>query len=64
MKVPKWFSGGAFTPTAVATFFSLVAAPIGGIGVIALMFGAWVPGLVFAASGAALWLVGKYLIDR
>ena len=64
MVPPKWLRGGAYTPTVLATFLSLVAAPIGGLGVIALVFGAVVPGVIFLVAGIALWAMGRWLIDR
>lgn len=64
MRTPRWLAGGAHTPTAVGTFISLVAAPLGGLGFLALALGAWLAGTVMTGSAVALWLGGKALIDR
>lgn len=64
MKEPSWTDGGATIPTLVGTFSSFLAGPIGGLGLIIALFGAWVPALVFSAAGLALWFGGRWLIDR
>ena len=64
MKEPHWTDGGATVPTVVATLISLMAAPIGGLGVIAALFGAWAPAVVFSSAGLVLWAGGRRLIDR
>lgn len=64
MKEPSWTDGGATVPTVVATLSTFLAAPIGGLGVIIAMFGAWVPALAFSSAGLALWFGGRWLIER
>lgn len=64
MKEPRWTEGGATIPTVVATLSSFLAAPIGGLGLLAALFGAWLPAVIFASSGLALWFGGRSLIDR
>lgn len=64
MRRRRWYDGGEYVPTVAATALSLLAAPIGGLGIIVLLFGAWLPATVFIGSGVAMWLVGRYLIDR
>jgi len=64
MKEPAWADGGETIPTVVATLSSFLAAPIGGLGLIIALFGAWVPALIFSASGLALWFGGRWLIGR
>lgn len=61
---PKWLEGGAFTATVIATFFSYASVPVGGLGVLALLFGGWLPGAIFVTVGLAMWFTGKYLIAR
>lgn len=63
MTPPRWLRGGATSTTVVATVFSFLAIPIGGLGLLALLFGAWVPGIVFAVSGVVLWVTGRRLLD-
>lgn len=60
----KWYEGGEYAPTVAATALSLLAAPIGGLGVIFLFFGAWVPALGFLLAGTIMWFTGRRLIDR
>ena len=64
MKEPRWTEGGATVPTVVATLISLLAAPIGGLGVLLLFFGAWVPAVSFGMAGVAMWVTGRRLLDR
>lgn len=64
VKLPKWLEGGADAPTVVATLASLLAAPIGGLGVLALAFGAWIPAAILIVGAIALWSAGRYLLDR
>lgn len=64
MKEPAWTDGGATIPTVVGTLSSFLAAPIGGLGLIIALFGAWIPALVLSGSGLALWFGGRWLIDR
>ncbi|MGI9608397.1 MAG: hypothetical protein ACR2P0_19870 [Acidimicrobiales bacterium] len=64
MKQRSWTDGGAEVPTVAATIFSLGAIPIGGLGLITLLFGAWVPAIVFSVAGSALWFTGRWLMDR
>ena len=64
MKAPKWIQGGSHTHTTIATLLSLLAAPFSGLGVLALLFRAWVPGVVLLFVGLGFWFVGRYLIDQ
>ena len=64
MKEPKWAAGGAYIPTAIGTFLSFMAALVGGLGIIVIVFGAWIPSAVFLSMGAAMWLTGRWLINR
>ena len=64
MKEPSWTDGGATVPTIAGTLLSFLAAPIGGLGVIIALFGAWLPALVFTAAGCSLWFAGRWLVDR
>ncbi|MFT7473196.1 MAG: hypothetical protein ACI81L_000107 [Verrucomicrobiales bacterium] len=64
MKQPKWAAAGASTPTTIGTFLSFMAALIGGLGVLVLAFGQWLPGTLFLAMGATMWLTGRWLISR
>ncbi len=64
MKEPSWSDGGATVPTIAGTFFSFMAAPIGGLGILLILFGAWIPAALFSAAGLALWLAGQWLIAR
>lgn len=64
MKEPSWTDGGETIPTVAATLSSFLAAPIGGLGLIIAMFGAWIPALIFSGLGLALWFGGRWLIGR
>lgn len=64
MKEPKWTEGGASVPTVVATLLGLLAAPIGGLGVLLILFGAWVPAVSFGVAGVAMWVTSRRLLDR
>ncbi len=64
MKEPSWTDGGATVPTIAATLASLLSAPIAGVGVLAALFGAWVPAVIFSVAAAAMWFGGRWLIDR
>ncbi len=63
-KTPQWLEGGASTPTVLATLLSLFAAPLGGLGVLAILFGAWVPGVLLMVAAVASWISGRRLLDR
>ena len=64
MKPPRWLEGGEFTPTVAATALSLLAAPIGGLGILTLLFGAWIPAAIFLTAGIVMWFTGKRLLDH
>jgi hypothetical protein len=64
MKRRRWTDGGEYAPTVAATALSLLSAPIGGLGIIVLIFGGWLPGVIFTASGLVMWFTGRHLIDR
>ena len=64
MKEPSWTDGGATIPTVAGTFSTFLAGPIGGLGVIIALFGAWVPAILFSTAGLALWFGGRWLMDR
>lgn len=64
MSTPKWTRGGAFAPTATATVISLIAAPIGGLGLLALAFRALTAGVVMTTTAGALWITGRWLLNR
>ena len=64
MNPPKWTRGGAFAPTATATAFSLIAVPIGGLGILAMAFRVIAPGAIMTTGGLILWLTGRWLLNR
>jgi hypothetical protein len=64
MKQPKWTAAGASIPTAIGTFLSFMAALVGGLGVIVLAFGQWLPSALFVTMGSTMWITGRWLISR
>lgn len=64
MKEPSWTDGGATAPTIAGTFSTFAAGPIGGIGVLSLLFGGWIPGIAFSIAGLVMWFGGKWLMNR
>ena len=64
MPESHWTDGSATVPTVIAALSSLLAAPLGGLGLIAALFGAWIPAIAFTASALGLWFGGKWLLDR
>ncbi len=64
VKEQRWTDGGAFVPTAMGTFLSFMAAVFTGLGGVVILFGAWIPSIVFLAMGTAMWFTGRWLIDR
>lgn len=64
MKERSWTDGGATVPTIVGTLISLLAAPMGGLGALAGLFGASVPAVMFLLAALLLWFSGRWLIDR
>lgn len=64
MKEPSWTDGGATVPTIAATLATLLSAPIAGIGLLAAVFGGWIPAIIFGGAAVAMWFGGRWLIDR
>jgi hypothetical protein len=64
MREPDWTQGGATIPTVLATLSSFLAAPLGGLGVIIALFGAWIPAAAFSTTALLLWFGGRWLLDR
>lgn len=64
MKPPRWTRGGAFAPTAAGTAISLVAVPIGGLGVLAAAFRAFLPAVAMLSIAAIMWATGRWLLSR
>ena len=64
MKVPRWFEPGAEAPTALGTVLSLLSAPLGGLGLMFILFGGWIPGVAMMLGAGASWMIGRHLIAR